>query len=115
MNRYLENTKKGLLDLNGEKVYELPGAVVRAVDPRKPKANSYGTLYDTTALAKYKPMSLYNYIVFLPSVVRVGDGLFLKKGEGCRKALDRSVIFTLLLLYRLMDALCYKRFSSLYN
>ncbi len=25
MNRYLENTKKGLLDLNGEKVYELPG------------------------------------------------------------------------------------------
>ena len=79
MNRYLENTKKGLLDLNGEKVYELPGAVVRAVDPRKPKANSYGTLYDTTALAKYKPMSLYNYIVFLPSVVRVGGDLFVKR------------------------------------
>ena len=79
MNRYLENTKKGLLDLNGEKVYELPGAVVRAVDPRKPKANSYGTLYDTTALAKYKPMSLYNYMMFLPGVVRVGGGLFVKR------------------------------------
>ena len=50
-----------------------PGAVVRAVDPRKPKANSYGTLYDTTALAKYKPMSLYNYMMFLPGVVRVGE------------------------------------------
>lgn len=79
MNRYLENTKKGLLDLNGEKVYELPGAVVRAVDPRKPKGNTYGTLLDTAALAKYKPMSLYNYIMFLPGVYRVGDGLFMRR------------------------------------
>ena len=80
MNRYLENTKKGLLDLNGEKVYELPGAVVRAVDPRKPKANSYGTLYDTTALAKYKPMSLYNYMMFLPGLIRVGGKLMVSRG-----------------------------------
>ena len=80
MNRYLENTKKGLLDLNGEKVYELPGAVVRAVDPRKPKISVYGTLYDTTSLAEYKPMSLYNYMMFLPGLIRVGGKLMVSRG-----------------------------------
>lgn len=75
---YLKQQKMQYAMIDGMKIFELEGVEVRAIDPRRPKRIAYGTVYDTTKLAPYKPLSLYNYVLFLPSVYRSQGRLFMK-------------------------------------
>ena len=75
---YMKQQKDQYATLNGMKVYNLEGVEVIGRNPRDPKRIPYGTVYDTAALSKFKPMSLYNYILFLPFVYRM-SGVFQMK------------------------------------
>ncbi len=70
--------------IDGMKIFELEGVEVRAIDPRRPKRIAYGTVYDTTAMAPYKPLSLYNYVLFLPMVTRMNENIMMPPAGSLR-------------------------------
>jgi len=68
--------------IDGAKVYELEGVEVTAADPRRPKSTAFGAVFDTTILSKFNPISLYNYISFLPTALYFEKKLWLSSRDG---------------------------------
>ena len=77
---YLKQQKLQHTTIDGMKVYELEGVEVKSVNPQKQQVTSFGALYDTIKMSKYKPITLYNYVCsYMPEVHREKDLLYLKR------------------------------------
>ena len=79
---YLKQQKLQHTTIDGMKVYELEGVEVRAIDPRRPRSTAFGAVFDTTILSKFNPISLYNYISFLPTALYFEKKLWLSSRDG---------------------------------
>ena len=79
---YLQQQKMQYAMIDGAKVYELEGVEVTAADPRRPKSTAFGAVFDTTILSKFNPISLYNYISFLPTALYFEKKLWLSSRDG---------------------------------
>ena len=66
LQRYLISFPKTTDD--GIREYEIEGVTVTAKSPKRPPASVYGEVYDTTAFADFKQLSLYEYIRRIPNV-----------------------------------------------
>ena len=64
------------------KIFELEGVEVAAENPRRPRSTAFGAVFDTTILSKFNPISLYNYISFLPTALYFEKKLWLSSRDG---------------------------------
>lgn len=88
---YGENIKNNYDIENGMKVYRLQEVEVRAQNPNKPRSAPEGMIYDSTALVRFYSMPLYNFVVFLPHIVRVQNQLFMRTKKSIHTANFRSM------------------------
>ena len=79
---YLKQQKLQHTTIDGMKIFELEGVEVAAENPRRPRSTAFGAVFDTTILSKFNPISLYNYISFLPTALYFEKKLWLSSRDG---------------------------------